>query len=306
MRNLFIIVLLLCAGTLSASNTGEQKTSPVAYGEVLPNWFFEGGCLGVSDPCSDTTKAYHQAIHRALAFYALGYDTEFASVYEYYYLNTTHHNTDFNNQKSHWIAEFETITQTLSYEVVKTHRTKYKETIVLLNIIDTDAANVEIAAKGSFMYHYDSYDKKVDYGEKQIMLTQTTDSIKEMIWESTIDNHRYLKRTHTDDFYSDLKKTMNSYNDYGKISEEMVFSKCEFGLWNALVDSFFQVLSVFESENVVIENSTRQITSENNASYADKSQNIARLVMKTNLSCSLANLSLKNNCLYTNWEIIER
>jgi len=43
LRNLFIIVLLLCAGTLNASSTGEQKFAPVAYGEGLPAWSFGGG-----------------------------------------------------------------------------------------------------------------------------------------------------------------------------------------------------------------------------------------------------------------------
>lgn len=305
MRNLFII-LLLYAGTLNASNTGGQEDSPVTYGEELPSWFFEGGCLGVSDPSSDTIIAYYQAVHRALAFYAIEKDAELASVYEYYYFNAIHHNDDFNNQRSHWIAEFETVADTLSYKVEKIFRTKYNETIVLLNIIDADENAVSVTAKGSFMYHYDSYNKAADYGEKQIMFTQTTDLIKEMLWNSTIDNNKYFKRSYIEEYYSDLKKTMNSYNDYGNTSDEMVFSKCEFGLWNAFVDSFFQALSMFESENIVIENSMRQITNEKDASYNDKSQNIARMVMKTNLSCSLVNLSLKNNCLYANWKIIER
>jgi len=262
--------------------------------------------LGVSDPRSDTIIAYHQAIQRALAFYTITKDTKLASVYEYYYLNATQKDDAFNNQKSHWIAEFETVSNALSYKVEKVYRTKYKETIVLLEITNVDDSGVTVATNGSFMYHYDSYERVADYGEKQIMVVETTDTIKEMVWNSTIDNNKYLKRSYVDECYLDIKKTMNSYNDFGNIKDEMVFSKCEFGLWNSLIDTFFQALSLFESDNVVIENTTRQISNERNTSFGDKSQNIARLVMKTNISCFITNLSLKNNYLYANWEIIER
>ena len=305
MRTL-IIVLLLSAGILQAKNTGEQNYSPVTCGEELPNWFFEGGCIVISDPISDTTIAYQQAVQRALASYTFVNDTKFASVYEYYYLNTIRKDNDYNNQKSHWIAEFETTPKTLSYKVEKTYRTKYKETIVLLDVTIAEIADVTIATNGSFMYHYDSYDDATDYGEKQMMIVESNDTIRKMVWNSTIDNNKYLKRSYIDDAYLDLKKTMNSYNDFGEISEEMVFSKCEFGLWNSFIDTYFQALTMFESKNVIIENTTRQIINENDTSYGDKSQNIARLVMKTNLSCRVSNLSLKNNCLYANWEIIER
>ena len=89
-------------------------------------------------------------------------------------------------------------------------------------------------------------------------------------------------------------------------SDEMVFSKIEFGLWNSFIDTFFQSLSIFEPKNIIIENTTRQITHEENGTYGDKNQNISRMVMKTNISCSLTNISLKNNVLYAKWEVIER
>ena len=85
----------------------------------------------------------------------------------------------------------------------------------------------------------------------------------------------------------------------------MVFSDINFGLWDSFVDTFFQSISIFESKDVVVKNTTRQISSEDNGMYKNKSQDISRLVMKTKISCRLKHLSLKNNKLYANWEIIE-
>lgn len=301
------MLVLLLSNIVDVSDTGESRiSSPVSYGEKLPQWFFEGGYIGISDPINDTIMAYNQAVQRALIFYTLSSNVDASIVYEYYYLNANKINRNRENQKSHWISEFDAFANAIDYTVKNVYRTKYNETIVLLDVDrETEEANTHVAVSGSFMYHYEYLNEKLAYGEKQILKTITTDSIEYSEWNSTIDNAQYLKTTTSDEYLNTLKKFIVSYSDAGSITDEMVFSDINFGLWDSFVDTFFQSISIFESKDVVVKNTTRQISSEDNGIYKNKSQDISRLVMKTKISCCLKYLSLKNNKLYANWEIIE-
>lgn len=315
MKTRLLIIILFFAGTLNAHDTGEHTASPVSYGIELPNWISQKGYIGISDPIKDTIISYNQAVNRALFLYALNNGGKLSSVYEYYYLNSDINNKTQDNQKSHWIAEFETSLKDISYKVKRTYRTKYNETIVLLSVIENDKnslsfdpiiEDVNFNVGGSFMYHYEYLDKKNEYGEKQLLKITSTDSIKSMNWSSTISGSEYTKISSADDVIFSLKKINTIYNDYGKCTDDIPFAKIEYGLWDSLIDTFFQALSLFEPNSVVVENTTRQITKENNGTYNDKNQNISRLVMKTNISCSLMNIYIKNNNLYTRWNITER
>ena len=306
MKTFLIIVLSLLVKTSNNNDTGETKTTPVSYAIDLPTWLYDSGYIGISDPNKDTIVAYEQAVNRALALYALSNDVSFSSVYEYYYLNANMKVKNHENQKSHWIAEFETSIENVSYQITKTYRTKYNETIVMLSVSQNDNNGSSINISGSFMYHYDYLNNKNEYGEKQILEIKIADTASIMEWSSTISNNKYMKISSLNNSISSLKKISTSYNDYGNTTDEMVFSKIEFGLWNSFIDTFFQSLSIFEPKNIIIENTTRQITHEENGTYGDKNQNISRMVMKTNISCSLTDISLKNNVLYTKWEVIDR
>lgn len=292
--------------TIDANNTGETICSPVSYGIELPAWMSGNGYIGISDPISDTVIAYNQAVQRALAFYAINSDVDASIVYEYYFLNANKEHKNRENQKSHWIAEFESSVDEISYTVEKVHRTKSNETIVLLNINETTDSVTSVGVSGSFMYHYEYFNSDLSYGEKQILKINSTDSIKSSEWNSTVGNAKYIKKSILDDYENTLKKRITSYADFGVVTDDMVFSNTEFGLWNSFVDTFFQALSIFESKDVVVKNTSRQILHEDAGLYKDKTQDISRLIMKTNFSCHVSNISMKDNNLYAVWEFIEK
>lgn len=301
MKLLCIVLLLLTKTFISFATEGDIPS--VSRDSAFPS---ENVYVGISDPTCDTNLAYHQALNRALAFYVMSTNMNFSSVYEFYYLDADMNEYSLDNQKSHWIAEFDAAVSGISYIVKEQYRTKYNETIVVLSIND-DADNKEdIVVSGIFMYHYDYDNNKVLYGEKQLMTIQNSDSTNVLEWHSTLDNRKYLKKSITDGESNVLKNVINTYDDYGTINDEMVFCENKFGLWNSFIDTFFQAISLFESKHVVVKNTSRQILQETNGVYEDKNQNIARLVMRTNISCSLTELSLKNNTLYANWKIIEK
>ena len=306
MKTLILFLLLLSNKTSSANNTGENSHSPVSYGVELPAWILENGYIGISDPISDSLVAYNQAVQRALAFYTISSDMSASIVYEYYFLNANKELKKQDNQKSHWIAEFDSSVDKISYTVERVHRTKSNETIVLLNIKESKDGNTAVDVAGSFLYHYEYFNSSLIYGEKQVLKVNSTDSIKSSEWNSTVGNAKYIKKSIFDEYENILKKRITSYGDFGTVTDEMVFSNTEFGLWNSFIDTFFQAVSIFESKDVVVKNTTRQILQENQGVYEYKTQDISRLVMKTNLSCRVSGISMKDNNLYAVWEIIEK
>ena len=304
MKTLFVF-LIVFLNTMSI-NTGDEN-SPVSHND-LPTWFLncENVNIGISDPNLDTIVAYNQAVKRALAFYAINQDVKLASVYEYYY-NNNKLNDNYTNQKSHWIAEFETKIESFSYEVENVFRTKYNETIVSINVIDDKTSDDRLDVKGSFMYHYDYIDNKTEYGEKQLLsVSMDDDFVEEIFWMSTIDNNDIVKITYINELPFKLKRSVSKYDDIGNVNDNMVFVDNKYGLWDCYMDSFMQAISNFEPDGIVLKNSTRQITQENNGDYGDKSQDIMRRVIKTDVSCSLKSLSFKNGMLYADWEIVEK
>lgn len=290
------------------NGTGETS-SPVSSHDDLPTWFFKCGLknIGISDPNLEEDVAYNQAVKRALAFYAIRQKMELSSVYEYYY-NDNHLNGNYNNQKSHWIAEFEAELENFSYEVEKVFRTKYNETIVSIRVKDDNTSDDrKVDVKGSFMYHYDYINDKSEYGEKQLLSISSDDEyVEEIFWMSTIDKNDIVKVTYINELPFKLKHSVNVYNDYGYVNDDMVFVENKYGLWDCYMDSFMQAISNFEPEGIVLKNSTRQITQETNGNYSDKSQDIMRRVIKSKVSCSLKSISLKNNVIYLDWEVVER
>lgn len=296
---------MLLTQTLKADdNTGENINSPVSSHDDLPAWFFEGGVIGISDPSSDTLWAFNQALMRALTLYALNQNTEVSSVYEYYYIDDNVKNIT-KNQKSHWIAEIYSNHENLSYDVEKIFYTKYKETIVLLTVCHDSSSNNKLTVEGSFMYYYDCLNNKVIYGEKQQLITSFSSMNDVIEWNSTLDNNIVNKMSIVGDDEVKLKNIPMIYNDKGQVTDEMPFAENHYGLWDCYIDTFFQSLSNFESNNLVVKNTSRYITQENDGIFEDKLQNIVRSVTKTNISCKLSSLSYKNNKLYAKWEMSE-
>lgn len=286
--------------------TGENSSSVLSHCE-LPAWFMEceSGNVGISDPNLDSIVAYNQAVERALAFYAINQKMKVSSVYEYYY-NNDNLKDSYANQKSHWIAEFETSMENFSYEVEKVFRTKYNEIIVSIKVNEDKTSDNELFVKGSFMYHYDYIDGKMEYGEKQLLSISANDNdFEKLSWVSTIDNSIVVKKTYINELPFKLKRTVNVFNECGNVDGDMPFVENKYGLWDCYIDTFLQAISNFESENIVLKNSTRQITHETNGDFGDKSQDIIRRVIKSDISCSLKSISLKNNMFYANWEVVE-
>lgn len=300
------IALLLLIRTLVGYGTEGDNHPSVTCDMNFDGLFSDQVYVGVSDPMNDADLAYDQAVKRALAFYVIGTDMNISSVYEYYYLDANLNRYDLDNQKSHWIAEITAEGKDISYKVKKQYRTKYNETIVVLNITDDAEDKVDVNVSGTFMYHYDFDNNEVVYGEKQFLTIQIDDSSSVLEWISTIDNRNHSKISVFDGKQNILRYSKNYYEDHSSINDDMFFCENKFGLWNSFIDTFFQSLSVFESQQLVIKNTSRQILQETNGTYEDKNQNIARLVMRTNISCSLTKLSLKNNTMYANWEIKEK
>ncbi|MBR7175824.1 MAG: hypothetical protein IKD32_00775 [Bacteroidales bacterium] len=279
--------------------------SPVSCHSDKEKNLIESKYIGISDPISDTIVALTQAVQRALAFYALNQNMEISSVYEYYYIDDDI-DVHCNNKKSHWIADFESKLENYSYSIEKILYTKYNEIVVLINVTDDASADNELSIAGSFMYHYDYMNRKVEYGEKQLLLISCPEMINSLKWISLIDKNITQKGTSVNDNLYRLKNMVNIYEDYGTVDDNMVFSDIRYGLWNSYIDNFFQAVSNFEPTNIVLKNSTRHISLETDGDFGEKSQDIIRRVIKTKVSCSLMSLSLKNNKLYANWEIIER
>jgi len=303
LKTLFVLLLFLKANVLN-DVTGEMSFSPVSCHSDEEKNLIESKYIGISDPISDTIVALNQAVQRALAFYALNQNMEISSVYEYYYIDDDV-DVHCNNKKSHWIADFESKLENYSYSIEKILYTKYNEIVVLINVTDDASADNELSIAGSFMYHYDYMNRKVEYGEKQLLLISCPDMIDSLKWNSLIDKNITQKETSVNDNLYRLKNVVSIYEDYGTVDDNMVFSDIRYGLWNSYIDNFFQAVSNFEPTNIVLKNSTRHISLETDGDFGEKSQDIIRRVIKTKVSCSLMSLSLKNNKLYANWEIIE-
>ena len=302
-----VFVLLLVLFNTIGKDTGE-KVSSVSSRNDLPGWVLncKNANIGISDPNLDTIVAYNQAVNRALAFYALNQSMELSSVYEYYY-HDNNLNGNYNNQKSHWIAEFETSLENFSYEVLDVFFTKYNEIIVSVKVNEDTKSDNELVVKGSFMYHYDYVNDKVEYGEKQLLsITTDDDIVSEILWMSTIDNANVVKMTYINELPFKLKTSVNVYEDNGNVNDDMFFLENRYGLWDCYVDTFMQAVSNFEPDGIVLKNSTRQITQDENGNYGDKSQDIMRRVIKNKVSSSLKSLSFKSGMLYADWEIVEK
>lgn len=305
MKTLFVLLLVLF--NTIGKDTGE-KVSSVSSRNDLPGWVLncKNANIGISDPNLDTIVAYNQAVNRALAFYALNQSMELSSVYEYYY-HDNNLNGNYNNQKSHWIAEFETSLENFSYEVLDVFFTKYNEIIVSVKVNEDTKSDNELVVKGSFMYHYDYVNDKVEYGEKQLLsITTDDDIVSEILWMSTIDNANVVKMTYINELPFKLKTSVNVYEDNGNVNDDMFFLENRYGLWDCYVDTFMQAVSNFEPDGIVLKNSTRQITQDENGNYGDKSQDIMRRVIKNKVSSSLKSLSFKSGMLYADWEIVEK
>ena len=305
MKTLFVLLLVLF--NTIGKDTGE-KVSSVSSRNDLPGWVLncKNANIGISDPNLDTIVAYNQAVNRALAFYALNQSMELSSVYEYYY-HDNNLNGNYNNQKSHWIAEFETSLENFSYEVLDVFFTKYNEIIVSVKVNEDTKSDNELVVNGSFMYHYDYVNDKVEYGEKQLLsITTDDDIVSEILWMSTIDNANVVKMTYINELPFKLKTSVNVYEDNGNVNDDMFFLENRYGLWDCYVDTFMQAVSNFEPDGIVLKNSTRQITQDENGNYGDKSQDIMRRVIKNKVSSSLKSLSFKSGMLYADWEIVEK
>lgn len=283
---------------------GEKTISPVSRHIDTADYVVTPTYIGISDPCNDTVTSLCQAVERALALYALNQNMELLSVYEYYYLDNNT-KTSIKNQKSHWIAEIQSKCENFSYEIKKISYTKYNETIVLLSISDDPSADNEITVDGSFMYHYDHYNGKAIYGEKQMLTISCPSMFDTLKWISTIDNNLVVKNSIVNDDTLKLKNTVRIYDDYGLINDYMEFSENNYGLWNSIIDTFFQAVSDFESDDIILKNLTRHISREKDDKYHDKSQDIIRRVIKAKCSCRMQSLSSKNNKLYADWNINE-
>lgn len=262
-------------------------------------------CLGISDPNNDSEKAYNQAVKRALAFYAISQQVELSSLYELYYMNA---NAAYSvdNQKSHWMAELSSSISGYSYIVKAEYRTKYNETIVLLEVKNDEKQDNTISMSSSFMYYYEGINGKMEYGEKQVVNILTHEDVNILEWVSLIDKTTINKLSYNNKSKTKIKPYAYFYEDYGTITDDMLFSDNKYGLWNSYIDTFFQAISIFESNNSMIKSTNRQVTQEINGYFEDKSQDIIRSVMKTQVSCFLVSISLKNNKFYASWDIKER
>lgn len=304
MKTLFLVLLL--TKSLFVNFTEGSSVSSVNSVYDSESSLSENVYLGISDPISDTVLAYEQAVQRALAFYALSTNVYFSSVYEHYYLDAVVKDDYFAHNNTHWIADIDVNLDGISYKVEKKYRTRFNETVVLLDICDGDN-HVDINVTGSFMYYYEYDGDKDIYGEKQLLTIESDASMNLLEWDSKMaDNGSYLKQSVIDGEINVMKRYANIYDDYGHVDDGMVFCVNDYGLWNSLVDTFFQALSLFQSKNVVLKNTSRQIQQETDGVYEDKKQNIDRLVMRTNVSCSLTKFSLNNNVMYAVWEINEK
>jgi hypothetical protein len=144
------------------------------------------------------------------------------------------------------------------------------------------------------------------YGEKQLLSISANDNdFEKLSWVSTIDNDIVVKKTYINELPFKLKHTINMFEECGNVDGDMPFVENKYGLWDCYIDTFLQAISNFEAENIVLKNSTRQITHETNGDFGDKSQDIIRRVIKSDISCSLKSISLKNNMFYANWEVVE-
>ena len=297
------MLVILTLLSLAHKGDAEEKLSSAS-----PSFFEKNepySCIGISDPNEDEAIAYFQAVKRALAFYAFSQNVSVSSVYELYY-NDSNNEYTYNNQKSHWIAELESTISAYSYTLDKSYRTKYNETVVFLNVFPETDNDRKMKVTSSFMYYYDNLNDKDEYGEKQVMTIYSYDDVTRLEWQSIDDKNMTSKLSSIDKQLMKLKKQQYSYNDYGTVTDNMLFSENSYGLWNSFFDTFFQAVTLFESNESVVKSTSRQINQEQNETYTDKNQNIIRSVMKTDVSCRLVNFSLKNNKLYANWEILEK
>jgi hypothetical protein len=298
LRLLLVILTLLSLDFKGDAEDNKSSVSPFLYnGNYL--------CLGISDPNRDSEKAFDQAVKRALAFYAISQQVEISSLYELYYMNA---NAAYSvdNQKSHWMAELSSSISGYSYNVKAEYRTKYNETIVLLEIENDEEQNNAISVSSSFMYYFESINGKTEYGEKQVVNILSHDDINILEWVSVIDKTTTSKLSYNNKSKTKIKPYDFSYEDYGIVTDDMLFSDNKYGLWNSYIDTFFQAISVFESNNSLIKSTNRQVTNEINGNYEDKSQDMIRSVMKTQVSCLLVNISLKNNKFYASWNVKEK
>lgn len=286
------------------SDTG--ASSPVSDCS-LPAWFLpSNGFIGVSDPKLDSADGYNQAVARALLMYSVSNNISISTVYELYY-HVENNSVSIDNVKSRFLSEFKSEVANYSYEVTNYYVTKYNETIVDVVVFEDAKADNQISTDASLMLSFDSNKGHSSFGE-QIMLNSVykSDSTIEASWKSIFINGSCKKTSSLGGKNLEIQKPYSYYEDYGNgDSDDYVFSDLKNGLWNAYVDLFFQALSNFRCNDVIIKVTGRNISEAYNESYNEKSQRIARMAFCTEANAKINNIILKNNVLYAKWDFAD-
>lgn len=305
MRKFVIVTILLSVMTTAlASGTGDGR-SPVSD-VVLPAWFFDGrGFIGISDPGLDSVRGYEQAVMRALLMYSLT-EAEVSAVYEIYY-NIENNEVSVDDQRSHWLSEMKTVANGYSYVVNNSFVTKYDETVVSVSVVDDKNSDNIFESFASMLFYFDGDGNASNFGEKVcVECYSSSENISKLSWDSTTENELSMKTSSIDGTFSRVKNIGCNYGEGGRKGvKDCVSASLKYGLWNAYVDACLQEFSNFESANSTIKVSSRNITEEYTHSFGDKVQRIARMMYSTNVSAHIAGIYIKDNMLFSKWNIVE-
>ena len=293
--------------------TGGFLCSPVCAGNQFPKWFYEcNGAIGISDMYLDKEQAVKQAVSRALFMQALSEGLEIASVYELYYHMETGNINSVDDQKSHCIAEFSTELLDYDYEIVDVFYTDYAEAVVLLNVThgNDDGDQKDAGFNGAYMFYYDGTIRYPEYGDiLQIEMFTSEEDVKSLNWRSVTEDNYATVTSETDSVSVRILEKYYRYDEGGKTDKFAIYQNTRHGLWHCFTDTFMQALSNFKPRNNIVSSTNRMIseyqTHNNSADYKDKVQDMVRIAYKTNVSCSIGGLSMRDGNLYINWVVDE-
>lgn len=289
----FASFLMFMAFVLLSQNKAAFHDS----GEDLPQWLSEGGYIGISDPHNDTDFAYNQAVQRALALYVFATKVELKAVIG---SSSTIDETETYEQSRMLYRLYKKSEGNISYNVDRIYRTKYNETIVIINVSDygiySTSLDVVVDSFSEDNIHYNKDDVK-DYSYVRKIMFAIDSNDLASLWSSAIDNEDLTINNKCDNGieYSIERNNNFIYKDYGGISFCVNSAENEYGLWNSFIDVFIQSLYNFVG-SVAYQGNGVQCS--NSSEY-----DISRNTINTEITCSLSKLFINNNRLYADWEM---
>ncbi len=309
--------------SLMDSITADTSLFDVSFPALLPPWLLEIPksdddslyMLGISEPGMDSLPGYEMATRRALVMLALTGGPDVANIRDYYSAISDNRIAGVYIEFTRFMADVNACISCV--DVIRTHLTRYDETIVLARMSKTDLNlddNTEIGLQlhASLYSHLRSSGRSIDMNEKLDMETffymdgcepyginyQYTDinrivNTKTMINDELVSDLPALGLRYTTGRYNRARPVVYSESGHGEYysGSSKPGISLRNGLWHALVTGILGSLSDAAHEGSI---HFRQVGD----LYNNMPVSLSREAVNVKVALPMPSLLVKNNFLY--------